>query len=289
MTHAGDERRVRAIAQIACIDRASRGNRILPPERGDQRHTRGFAPFFDQCDGVRVPMRAADDRHRTLRLADHVMNGQRIDDRYVLRRPFDPGAGGALDHVAQHVFRQRQNHRPRPSAHRRGIGAGDIFRDARGIIDSRSPFGERGEHGLEIDLLKGFAVARAPVDIADEQDHRLRILARDMHADRGVGRAWPARDEGDARSPGQLAVGTGHEGHAALLSARHQVDGGRVVQRVEHRQETLPRHGEDTVAPLFEKRIDKQASAGFRGHGPQPSRGSFQRANAGLTRLHASA
>ena len=50
----------------------------------------------------------------------------------------------------------------------------------------------------EIDLLERLAVARAAIDVADEQDHRLRILHRDMDADAGVGRAGAARDEGDA-------------------------------------------------------------------------------------------
>jgi hypothetical protein len=102
----------------------------------------------------------------------------------------------------------------------------------------------------------------SPRDIADEQDHRLRILHRDMDADRGIGRAGPARDEGDAGPPGHRAVGAGHEADAAFLPADHQIDLGRVVQRVEHGEEALARHGEDAVAALRDEIVDEDAAAG---------------------------
>ena len=54
-----------------------------------------------------------------------------------------------------------------------------------------------------------------------------------MHADGGLGRARPARDEADTRAPGQLAVGLGHVRGARLVPAGDQADR-RVVEAVEH-------------------------------------------------------
>ena len=83
----------------------------------------------------------------------------------------------------------------------------------------------------------------------------------------GVGRAGASGDEGDAGAAGHLAVGVGHVGDAALLPADNEVDLRRVVQRVEHREKALTRHGEDAVAALDAKLVDEDASAGARCHG----------------------
>ena len=83
-----------------------------------------------------------------------------------------------------------------------------------------------------------------------------------MDADRRIGRAGPARHERDARPPRQRSVGAGHEGHPALLPTHDQVDRWRVVERVEHRQEALARHGEDPLAALRHELVDEDAAAG---------------------------
>ncbi len=88
-----------------------------------------------------------------------------------------------------------------------------------------------------------------------------------MHPDGGIGRTRAARDEGDARPPGERAIGTGHEGDATFLSAHHQIDFGRVVQRIEHREEAFAGDGENAVAALRDELVDQDtaASAGGRG------------------------
>jgi hypothetical protein len=83
-----------------------------------------------------------------------------------------------------------------------------------------------------------------------------------MHADAGVGRARTARHEGDTGASGHRPVGARHEADAALLSAGDDIDRGRVVQRVKHREEALARHVEDAVAPLRHKVVDEDPSAG---------------------------
>jgi len=126
-----------------------------------------------------------------------------------------------------------------------------------------------------VDFLEALAVLVGAVEVADEQDHRGRILERDMDPAAGVGRARPAGDERHARPPGHLAVGVGHIGDPALLPADGQVDLGRVVERVEHREEALPRHREHAVAALDLELVDKDPAAGarlwFGGHGRRVS------------------
>ena len=57
---------------------------------------------------------------------------------------------------------------------------------------SRHPLGDAAEHLPVVDLLERLAPAHRARDLADQQDHRRRILARDVHA---VASRWwrPAR------------------------------------------------------------------------------------------------
>ena len=130
------------------------------------------------------------------------------------------------------------------------------------MIDPRRPFGDRAEKGGKVDFLKAFAVPHARIDVADEQDHRLRILPRDMDADAGIGRPGAARHEGHAGPTGHRPLGTGHERRTAFLAAGHHIDRILLRQSVEDLQEAFAGDGEDTFAPLFDQAIDQQAGGG---------------------------
>ena len=147
-------------------------------------------------------------------------------------------------------------------------GARHVFGDAVGAVDLRHPFGHLAVHAPVVDFLERFAVDEVVADLADEQDHRRRILVRRVHADRGVGRAGAARDEADAGLAGQLAVGLGHEGRAAFLAADDEADA-RVVQRVEHVEVAFAGHAEGGVDAVDGERVDQDlaAGAGRVGHG----------------------
>ena len=123
------------------------------------------------------------------------------------------------------------------------------------------------EEGGQVDFLEALAVAVGAVEVADEQDHRRRILEGDMDSGAGVGRAGPAGDEGDAGPPGHLAVGVGHVGDPAFLPADDQVDLRRVMERVEHGEEAFAGHGENAVAALDLELVDKDLAAGACRHG----------------------
>ena len=83
-----------------------------------------------------------------------------------------------------------------------------------------------------------------------------------MDSAAGIGRAGTTGDEGDAGAAGHLAVGVGHVRDPALLPADDGLDLARVVQRVEHGEKALARHGEDAVAALDAKLVDEDAAAG---------------------------
>ena len=101
--------------------------------------------------------------------------------------------------------------------------------DAARILDAGRPFRDRAEEGGEVDLLEALALTVAASDIADEEDHRGRVLEGDVDAGAGVGRTRTSGHEGDAGPPGHLTVGIRHVGDAALLPADDRVDLRRIV------------------------------------------------------------
>src|SRR4030095_2323985 len=72
-----------------------------------------------------------------------------------------------------------------------------------GIVPPAAPLGEaersRPEHLPVVDFLERLAVALAARDLADEQDHRRRVLERGVHADRRVARPGGARHASRSR------------------------------------------------------------------------------------------
>ena len=71
------------------------------------------------------------------------------------------------------------------------IGAAHVLRDALGIADDGDPFHERAEQALGLDLLERLAVLGVGGGQAEEQDHRRRILLRDMQPAMALARPGP--------------------------------------------------------------------------------------------------
>jgi hypothetical protein len=133
----------------------------------------------------------------------------------------------------------------------------------RGVHHLLRVLGERREHRHEVHLLEGLAAEGASVDLADQQQQRRRVLEGGVNPDRGVRGARPARDEGDAGPPGELAVGLGHVRRPALLPAYDEPDRvARVAERVERREVALSRNAEDRVDPVDPELVDEDAPAG---------------------------
>jgi hypothetical protein len=141
-------------------------------------------------------------------------------------------------------------------------GLADQLGDASGVLDLGHPFGHRSEHVAVVDFLESLAVGRLARDLADQQNHRRRILEAGMQSDAGVGGARTARDESDAGLAGQLAVGLGHVGGAAFLAADDVAD--RValgIERVQRSQVAFARHAEDGVGAMDAELIDQDLRA----------------------------
>ncbi len=265
------------VAELAGIDSAGVADGVLAAEGGGDGDAVAEGEIGEMMRGARAPVGPADDRDGIGRFLQKLEQGL---DRAGIGRFGDRRDGRAverLDLVAQHVLGDCEHHRAGPAGGRDAISAGDIFGDAAGIVDPRRPFGDRPEEGREVDFLEALAVLVGAVEVADEQDHRGRILEGDMDSGGGVGRAGAAGDEGDARAAGHLAVGIGHVGDSAFLPADGKVDLRRVMERVEHGEEAFARHREDAVAALDFELVDEDASAssgtGALGHllAPPPS------------------
>src|SRR5262249_31094730 len=94
-----------------------------------------------------------------------------------------------------------------------------------------------------IELLKRLALAGVARDLAHEHHHWRGILARDVDAVRGVGRARAAGDEADARPARHFAERLRHNRCPTLLAA--DGDGEiAVMESIAHRQIALARPAE---------------------------------------------
>jgi hypothetical protein len=83
-------------------------------------------------------------------------------------------------------------------------GAAHVFRDALHAVDLRHPFRHLAVHAAVIDFLEGFALGELVADLADEDDHRGRILEAGMDPDRAVGAPGPRVTKSTPGSPVSL-------------------------------------------------------------------------------------
>jgi len=232
----------------------------LPPERAADRQFETLRKLPDTGNRFFVPARAAENDHRPLcsrkalaeigKLVAARMSGNRgIGQR--LRR---------LDLIAQHVFGQGQHHGTGATRCCHSKGAGDEFRDTGGIVDLADPFCEFGKSAPEFHFLKGFALAGIALDLADEQDHRDRILPGYVKAGGGVCGARAAGDQADARFAGQSTPGIRHHCRPAFLAANEHVDIA-VMQGIEHGEKALARHAGNALHTIGLQRLDDELPA----------------------------
>ena len=148
-----------------------------------------------------------------------------------------------LDDLVEEVLGQRQQDRSGSSAERL---ADRLVHDGRDLVRGRrlgGPLGEPAERRDLVDLLERLAPEVRALDLADEREHRARVLAGRVDPDREVRAADGPRREARRRSAGQLAVGLGHERRGALVAGRDDADPD-VAERIEQPEERLAGHGE---------------------------------------------
>ena len=138
----------------------------------------------------------------------------------------------------------------------------NVFWNPLSAVDLRDPLGKRCEHRAVIHFLEAFAVTGMTGDLADEQDHRRRILEGRVHADRRVRSTRPPGHETDPGSTRQLPVGFRHVGGGAFVACTDDADAGRIMQSVEHRQVALAGEAEHAIDALAAQRLNQYLSAG---------------------------
>ena len=163
-------------------------------------------------------------------------------------------------------------------------GARHEFGQIGGRFRLLHPLGEGPEHAPVIDLLEGLASGEGARNLADQEDHRRRVLKGRVHADRGVARPRSPGYQADARLAGELAVSLRHVGGAVLVAAGDEADGvAGVMEGVEHRQVALAGDAEGGVHAVQAQGIDDvfAAGAGFESsrhrHLSSPNSGRYRR------------
>ena len=234
---------------------------VLAPKRAADRKVVRFGEPRDVAAGGVAPAAAADQHDRAPCRGDKAAHfGEVGRTRMGAHRAIRAGDFGGAP-VAQHVLGQGQDDRAGAAGGRDLKRLVDELGDAFGQVDLRHPFGERCHHAAEVDLLKGFAVDLVARNLTDQHDHRGRILKRGVDADRRVARPRPAGHQQHPRLAGELAVGLGHKGGAALLAAGHEPDLGRVKERVKHFEVAFAGDAERHVDAVRAQRRDDQLAA----------------------------
>ena len=196
--------------------------------------------------------------------------GQELDDvaDLVVGRAGDGRPGRVDANVVGHglveeILGQRQQDRARPAAEGLPDRLGHGHRDVLDRVRLDRPLGEPAEGRDLVDLLERLTTDEGPLDLADRDEHRGRILACRVDPDPQVGATDGARPEGDRRSSGQLAVGLGHERGAVLVACRDDPDAG-ALEGVEQAEERFARDGERVAHAGGPQRVGDEPTDGPR-------------------------
>ena len=195
------------------------------------------------------PLGLPDHRRRALdglgmrgRKVDRVRRHERHIDgellaRDVLRQLEQDGAGALLLRDAERVPHERRD-------------AGRAHDLARGLR-------ERLHRGDDVDDLEPGLPRRHDRLLAGDHHHRHGAELRVGRTGHQVERARPEGRDADAGTPGQAAVGGGHERRRLLVARQHELDRGR-PQGLDHVEVLLARHPEDPVDALVLERRHQQ-------------------------------
>ena len=176
--------------------------------------------------------------------------GEQLDDRTQVLvggscRARSPGVHARIvgRRLIEQVLRERQQDRPGPPAERLADGLGHDRGDVRRLAGLGGPFRQPADGRDRLDLLERLVPAMRVLDLADDREHRGRVLAGRVDADGEIRGPDAARAEADGGSTRELAVGLGHERGAALVAGGDDADAG-ITERVEEAQERFAGHGE---------------------------------------------
>jgi hypothetical protein len=138
--------------------------------------------------------------------------------------------------LVEQVLCERQQDRAGTSTERLADRLGHHSRDVGWVGGFGGPFREATDRRDLVDLLKRLVTAVGPLDLADEREHRGRVLAGRMDPDREVRGAHAPGAEAGGGPARELAVRLGHERSATFVAGGHDADA-RVTERVEQAEE----------------------------------------------------
>ena len=172
--------------------------------------------------------------------------------------------------LGQHVLRQREDHGSRAAGRCDVEGTEHVLGDPISGVDLRHPLGDRREHLPELHFLERLAAAHVALHLADEQDHRRRILIGRVYADARMRPTGAARDEADSGSSRQLAIRFCHVGGGPFVLRDDDLDLRRVVKRVQHVEIAFAGYAEKTIDAVDAQRVNEdppsRAGSGTIGH-----------------------
>jgi len=218
------------------------------PHRRDACENHRPACGLEQFD--RIGFGSADRKH--LRCAQHA-HGRQLD--FVVARL-----------GADHIRRGGEMHRPG------ALGACDAQRLAHDGADGvrlhrDRPFADRREQTVVIDHLMGKIGLALALDLARDRQHRNPVEIGIRHGIDEVGRARAERGQADAGTPGELAVGFGHQAGGALARAEDEAHA-FTARRLQEFDRGIPRVAEDVADAGGGKILDddlRGVHAGFFG------------------------
>ena len=247
-------------AEDADVARRAVVDEVLAAERARDRERARLAEGEDVAARLRRPATFADDDQRALRGGEQLAHATELLRARRDARRLDRRRIGDVGLLREHVLGQREHDRAGPPRHGERDRLGEVLRDALRRVDLPRRLRDPPEDPRVVELLPGLASAKRARDLADEEEHRRRVLAGGVHADRRLGRARPARDEADARSPRELADRFRRVRRALLVAAGDEPDR-RVVERVEHREVALARDAEGKLDPVSLELVDEDPAA----------------------------
>ena len=237
--------------------------------RADRQHPFLGEPVEIGEDGLVVhrvgQQRAADQHQRPLGLRQHLgeaveILGARPGDDARPRR-VELGIGLRVENVLG------QDHRDRAGGAAFGDmkGAGDRFRGLLRLVDLDDLLGHVGQQARIILLLQREPAEILALDLADQHDHRRRVVIGGVQRDHRVRQPRPARHHRHPGAVAQPAVGHRHVAGAALVPADDDADRIALDQRAGQPDIALAGHAIDLVDVVRFEAFRQQAGDGL-GH-----------------------
>jgi hypothetical protein len=247
-------------AEDADVARRAVVDEVLAAEGARDRELVGLAERLDVPARPGRPAAFADDDERALGAGQELAQPLEILRAWLDTRRLHPRFVLDVGLLGKHVLGQREDDRPRPSGERERICLRDMLGDPLRVVELPGRLGDPPEDLRVVQLLPRLATSERTWHLADEEDHRRRVLLRRMHPDGRLRRTGSARHEAEAGSPRELAVRLCRVRRALLVATRDQPDR-RVVERVEDGQVALAREAESQVGAVQLELVDEDLPA----------------------------